>query len=325
MSKTDLKALKIIEAIKIENVTIESIKNTICDDISDWNRCSAKAYNINLENAKKQRKKDLLTPGTISASIGEIQDILDANDILAKYALFMSVFSTKSDVNTIKDLIKDLPSSESLLVAYIGLVTMNPKMRMLQKKGRIEKFDHFKVFAKMVDAAILSYYRDNFISCYLTLLPFIEGVIIRWMGYKETDKKPEFDEIKKFFKNSYMRQPCPNNPLFYDVFIKVCDKILKEQFYRDTQKNGDSHENFNRHVASHLLNDKSFGTKENCIRLFILLDAMTEIYLYETKIPDPRFELTNEDILDDYGLLKKMLSERLEDSPENKFLNTDKI
>ncbi|WP_158598154.1 hypothetical protein [Flavobacterium sp. 81] len=95
MSKTDLKALKIIEAIKIENVTIESIKNTICDDISDWNRCSAKAYNINLENAKKQRKKDLLTPGTISASIGEIQDILDANDILAKYALFMSVFFNK--------------------------------------------------------------------------------------------------------------------------------------------------------------------------------------------------------------------------------------
>jgi hypothetical protein len=195
-------------------------------------------------------------------------------------------------------------------------------MRILQKKGRIEEFDYFKVFSKLIDAAIISYYRTNFISCYLTLLPVIEGIIIRWMGYTENDSKPEFEDIRKFFKNSAVRQPCPSNIQFHNVYAKVCDKILNNHFYKPTTA-GNSHSNFNRHVASHLLNNDQFATKENCVRLFILLDTMTEIYLYESRISDPRFNLTNEAISADILNYNMILLENLKTTPENLILNTN--
>jgi hypothetical protein len=137
---------------------------------------------------------------------------------------------------------------------------MHPKIRVMQKKGRFEEFEYFKKFVPLIDAATLSFYRINFISSYLTLTPIIEGIIIRWMGYSDGDEKPEFEDIRKFFKNSHRRQPCPSNILFHDIYKKACDKILNQHFYRPSDR-GSFYANFNRHVASHLLNDNQFATK----------------------------------------------------------------
>jgi hypothetical protein len=173
----------------------------------------------------------------------------------------------------------------------------------------------------MIDAATLSYYRTNFISCYLTLLPIVEGIIIRWMGYGENLSKPEFEDIRKFFKNSHVRQPCPYNIAFHNVYTKACDKILNQHFYKPTTA-GESHSNFNRHVASHILNDNQFATKANCIRLFNLIDTMTEIYLYESRKNDPRFNLSREETDFDIELYASAMLDNLETRPEHILLDT---
>lgn len=119
--------------------------------------------------------------------------------------------------------------------------------------------------------------------------------MLRWTGYNGTGNKPEFDEHRKFFKRSHIRQPCPSNVLFHNVYNKGCDKILNDHLFKPTQS-GDSHSNFNRHLAAHLLNDNHFATWENCNRLFLLLDTMSEIYVYETREPDPRFNIHTDDL-----------------------------
>lgn len=237
------------------------------------------------------------------------------NEKLGEYALLLPIFSTNRELKAINNLIGELPKTEGEIIKIIGRVTFNPRLRALQKKGRIEKFDYFKTFSKIIDAAILSYYRTNYTSCYLTLLPVIEGVVIRWMGYTESSTKPEFEYVRKFFKNSAQRQPCPYNILFHDVYAKACDKILNNHFYKPTT-NGNSWANFNRHVASHLLNDSPFETKENCIRLFILLDAMTEIFVYESRTNDPRFNVGNDEIENDIALYGTVIVDNLKTTPE---------
>ena len=321
MSKSTLKANEIIAAIK-NGDSIDSIKSRVSSNASEWHNYSAKAYNISLIEAKKQRKILSSQKHVSATSNEEIDKLIMLNETLSDYAILMPSLSTMTDLKEIGALATQLPKSESLIIKRVGQLSLHPRLRMLQKKGRLDQFKHFKNFSKMFDAAILCYYRTNFYSCYLTLIPIIEGVIIRWMGYTIGDTKPEFEEIRKFFQNSHQRQPCPGNILFHNVYTKACDKILNHHLYKPTDW-GNSYANFNRHVASHLLNDDEFATKENCIRLFMLIDAMTEIFLYESRMSDPRFNVRNDEIEAEINTLGRVITDNFEKTPEQIILGTN--
>lgn len=321
MAKSDIKAQEIIQRISSGEV-VSSIKTSLCTNENEWYKWSSKAYNLNFEAGKKERKKDEARRHVIVTSNEDISGILALNDKLADYALVLSIFSTLADFRHVGELAVNLPTTEDKIIASLGKIMMHPKIRAIQKLGRIDKFPYFNLFTRIIDAATISYYRTNFISCYLTLLPVIEGIIIRWMGYTETGTKPEYEDIRKFFKNSHKRQPCPTNILFHNVYIKACDKILNEHFYRPTTA-GDAYANFNRHVASHILTDGNFATRDNCIRLFILLDAMTEIYWMETKENDPRFELSSEEIAPQTEIFANLLLDSVIPNAEYTLLGTN--
>ena len=320
MAISDTKASEVIILIE-QGKSPESVQTELSILPNEWFRYSSKAYSIYLAKAKKEIKGIENKKHVSSTSNDQILEIINLNEKLGDYALLLPIFSTNGELKAISNLVDNLPTTEDEIIKIIGKATLHPRLRALQKKGRIEKFDHFKAFSKLIDAAILSYYRTNFISCYLTLLPVIEGVIIRWMGYTETSTKPEFKDVRKFFKNFSQRQPCPQNVLFHNIYVKACDKILNKHFYKPTT-NGNSWANFNRHVASHLLNGNQFGTKENCIRLFILLDAMTEIFVYESRISDPRFNIRNDEIENEITLYGTVIVDNLKTTPEQTMFGT---
>ncbi|MBP1471411.1 hypothetical protein J8Z78_12120 [Acinetobacter nosocomialis] len=220
---------------------------------------------------------------------------MQLNNQLLEYALVLPSTVTLTDVLNIQELISDMPANEHKIIDAFASIIMDPIIRARQKKGRFEHFPPFKSFVHIIESAVISYYRGNFIGSYLTLIPVVEGVMLRWLGYFGTGKKPTFPDLKTFFSNSYQRQPCPGNVLFHDVFSKACDKLLTEHLFKDSQE-GDAYSNFNRHLASHLLSDSQFATRENCVRLFLFVDLMSELYLYETYCSDPRFYLSGEDV-----------------------------
>lgn len=319
MGKATNKANEVIKLLRVEGKTVAEAQNT-CTDNDEWHRVSSKAYNLFIDQAKKKRKEDEKKPHVSVTSNKVIVDLLATNDVLANYALFVPAFATIPELDHINKLIIELPQTENSILKLLGEKTMSPVWRTRQKKGRIEHFQIFKEFTKLIDAATLSYYRTNYISSYLTLAPVIEGIILRWMGFDGTGEKPEFEEIKKFFRFSHRRQPCPGNVLFYDVYTKVCDKILNEHLYKPSQS-GAAYANFNRHLAAHLLYNAQFATKENCVRLFMLIDAMTEIYYYETYIPDPRFSLKDEDTKEESEIyINMIIDQTVCQSPEEKIL-----
>lgn len=321
MGKSTTKANEIIKLIN-QGETINKIRDSVSSTEDEWFRYSCKAYRISLENAKKERKAIMQQKHVSAASNAQILEIIALNDKLADYALVLPIFAITGEFQTIKNLAEYLPTTETQIIQIIGKATLQPRLRAIQKKGRIEKFTHFNVFSKLIDAAILSYYRTNFISCYLTLLPVIEGILIRLMGYTEVDTKPKFKDVRKFFKKAAQRQPCPYNILFHNVYVKACDKILNHHFYKPTTS-GNSWANFNRHVAAHLLNDEPLGTKANCVRLFVLLDLMTEVFLYESRMTDPNRSITNDQLKEDIELYNILILENTKMTPEQIILGTD--
>ncbi|ENW5232637.1 MULTISPECIES: hypothetical protein [Acinetobacter calcoaceticus/baumannii complex] len=315
--KTVDKAKLVIEALKYKS-SVQDIKKQICNDNADWDRVSKKAYDLYLQEARKQRKVDEKTRHVIATSLKEINGIIQLNLQLLEYALSLPSTASLPDMVNVQQLISDMPANEHKIIDAFAGIIMSPVMRAQQKKGRFEHFPPFKSFVHIIESAVISYYRGNFIGSYLTLIPVVEGVLLRWLGYFGTGKKPTFPDLKTFFSNSYHRQPCPDNVLFHDVFSKACDKLLTEHLFKDSQE-GDAYSNFNRHLAAHLLSDSQFATRENCVRLFLLLDLMSELYLYEAHCGgDPRFKLTDEDISLEFNEYLKLMAQLY--SPERVLL-----
>lgn len=294
MPKTIDKAKRVVDFIS-NGGTVCEIKDVEAIDDSAWHRISSKAYELHLIDSRKKRAEDEKKKNVSCTSNDEIKEILLLSSELADYALSLPSVSTMNDFKTLQKLMLKMPFNEHKVIYIIERITMNPKIRALQKKGRFEHFSVFKEFSTIIDAAVISYYRKNYISSYLTLVPVIEGILLRWLGYSGVGKKPEFEDLRNFFSNSHVRQPCPGNALFYDIYIKACDKLLKEHLYKPSDK-GSAYSNFNRHLAAHLLSDSEFATQENCVRLFNMIDVMTEIFYYETHCNDPRFSLKRDEI-----------------------------
>jgi hypothetical protein len=308
LPKTINKAERVIVSFA-KGTAISLIKSTETNSDEEWFRVSKKAYDVFLGKELKRRKEDEKKTNVSCTSVSEIKGILDLNNRLADFALSIPSIATMSEVNEISSLSVDIENNEHKIISILENSTMCPKVRALQKKGRFEHYPPFKEFSKIIDSATISYYRGNYIGSYLTLIPVIEGVILRWLGYSGVGKKPEFEDLRKFFRNPHLRQPCPGNVLFYDVYSKACDKLITEHLFKPSDK-GDAYSNFNRHLAAHLLNSSQFATKDNCIRLFLLLDVMTELYHYETYCKDPRFNITSEEMSLEFGEYSLLINQR---------------
>ncbi|MFW3399594.1 hypothetical protein [Aliarcobacter butzleri] len=324
MARTDEKAEQTLILLQ-QKKSVENVIDQLCLDENEWYRVSSKAYALHLKKARKQCKEDEKNSHVACTSNDEIKDLIKLNNDMANFALSLPIIATMADYERVKMFLEDMPKNETILLALVEEITMSPRIRALQKKGRFEHFQPFIEFVDFIEAATLCYFRGNYISSYLTLVPIVEGIMLRWLGYYGQGKKPDFETLRKFFSKSYTRQPCPGNPLFHEVYTKVCDKIVNEHLYKPSDQ-GQSYANFNRHLAVHLLGSSQFTTKENCIRLFLLIDTMTELYHYETHCSDPRFYLTNEQIREEYQIYTQLLSEQvIMNTPEKKLWKSFEI
>ncbi|ENW92770.1 hypothetical protein [Acinetobacter dispersus] len=295
MPKTIDIAKRVILALHKDPKSVDLVKSQegLNTDKSAWNRVSEKAYELFLAHHRKQREIDEKSPYILCTSSEDIKRMLKINNILANYALTFRSDSTLAEINDIERLCQNLPHTEHEIIEELAKKAMHPVFRAEQKLGRFEVLLPFKEFAVIIESAVLSFYRSNFIAAYLTLIPTIEGIISRWLALSGVSKKPDFEDFRKFFSNGYSRNPCPGNLLFYDIYSKACDQLLSDHFYKPSTA-GDAYSNFNRHLAAHLLKDEIFATMDNCIRLFLILDTMAELYILETHNQNARFYLTEE-------------------------------
>jgi len=221
--------------------------------------------------------------------------VKDLNDKLSSYALALPITATMGEAQKVLALITDINNNlKSIISTFISIV-MHPRLRALQLVGRFKKLEPFEEFCYVVEASTISFYRGNMVCSYLSILPAIEGIILRLLGYPSTtSQKPTFQEIKTYIEKSQLRQPFPLQLNFMDSWIQAASRIMKDHLYKHT-KGGDAYDYFNRHLALHMLEDKTFCTPENVMRAFLLLDLMTEIYICEKRITDPRWRTTHKE------------------------------
>lgn len=225
----------------------------------------------------------------------------NCNDVLKGYAFSLPSYSTSRETDRILKGLQNGTIDETTIAGHMASIVMDYRFRAQQHTARFMKIDLFKEFAYFIDSAVLSYYRGNMAAAFFTLVPVIEGVLLRWMGYpRYRVKKPEFKEIKEFIGKSVERNPLPIEPHQVESYVNVADSILRNHFYLSTEE-GDAHAYFNRHLALHMLDEKEFYTSDNVVRAVLLLDILNGIYIREQRIDDPLF-----DHLDDVEFIDRL-------------------
>jgi len=167
------------------------------------------------------------------------------------------------------------------LTTYIFSSIMLPWQRAYQMQYRFEKCIIFSDYLLLIESATLSAFEGNFVCSYLSLLPAVEAILRKLAGniigrdalkdyivafntYCQNQNKP-FSDIREEIFNSY-----------YDHLDFILNKVFNLSF-----KNYNYNEIFNRNLTLHKLDgisDKN-STRKNVIRILLLLDLISEIYL----------------------------------------------
>ena len=237
---------------------------------------------------------------------------------LVNYALAIPPLITEGELNEIATLLNSSEVDVGKIEDNIFGIVMDIRVRTVQLVGRFRELDPFKEFAYLIDSAALAYYSNNITCAFLTMLPVIEGILLRWQGYPQNNTpKPTFKQTIQFLENTTTRQPVPIGMKFVDSHVATLKKIMEEHLYKNTTA-GPSIDNFNRHLALHMLDDKEFCTSKNVGRAFLLLDMLSDIYIGEKHLDDPRSNLTpNQELLTAFAYSNAVLQSFLPTAPEH--------
>lgn len=249
------------------------IKKQYFLDESEWYRIASKIYQNNLKEARKSEK--------------ESSKLEQVNSKLCKFALLFPRLGTQGELDKLSTLLLNYKKNEKEILKLLISTIMHPNMRAMYHLDcySIPKFNNLDnpvyTFHPIIESAVLSFYRGNYISSYMTIIPVIEGTLLRWQGFPKTIKiKPGFEESLKFLKNSYIRQPVPSLIGFFDTWNKTSVRIIEDHLFKPTSS-GKSNIDFNRHLVAHLLYDAQFATVLNITRAFNLIDTLIDIFLNE--------------------------------------------
>jgi hypothetical protein len=114
----------------------------------------------------------------------------------------------------------------------------------------------------LVDEAVLCYYRGYYVASLALLFVVTEQALLRMAGWKQGTRKPSFPKLKDAVKTLPSSETAAEAAEILDVV------------YGQYTQPSDSPVGFNRHAVHHGLRDFTALDKMNCVRAFLLLDAL---------------------------------------------------
>lgn len=186
----------------------------------------------------------------------------------------------------IQQLIKAFNTNERLEKYVFNIVT-SYYTRAYQMEYRYKHMDIFEPFLKLLECVNYDLFNGNITCAYLSLIPIIEAVLIRW---KEKIKNitsnkirasiPEFIKEWKYENNVKIQ----NNEKLKKCFEYEIDymKYTLDLYYQDfdTYKGHNFSDTFNRNLSLHKLEGISSDEEiyRNLNRLFLLIDVIADLY-----------------------------------------------
>ncbi len=203
------------------------------------------------------------------------------NQKLCRYALTFPPYGSTGDLSKIHSVLQSEPVRLGEIGAEMHDLVMRPATRARMLTGLYMKIPLLSEFSHVIDASYFAYARGNFVAALLTIIPVVEGLLLRWRGHNSSSiESPAMADAARWVRETPKRNPLLTRPLFAESWAESCAYILEHHFYKKTQA-GQSYDNFNRHLVLHMLEDVPVYSPDNLMRVYLLLDTLTQLYLCE--------------------------------------------
>jgi hypothetical protein len=138
----------------------------------------------------------------------------------------------------------------------------------------------------VIESATLALFQENYIAAYLTLMPVIEGTILRWMGFNPANTKPPFADVKAFLaaklpevrKKIETANASDNLKEVALAQAEYLEAVIKTHLFEQHLKRISD---FNRHLAGHLIGKPEYCNSFNLATLFVLFDNLVDMILWD--------------------------------------------
>ncbi len=213
----------------------------------------------------------------------EINDILRINKQMLEEdgLVYLLEFKTMVGYDFKKALISDNDKcGENIKKLYNKCIKphiVSPEYRA-EQRILYEQLEIFNSTIPLIDEVLESFFMQNFICAYISLIPLVERLLLKWSGMSplKTFKPKDFiEERVELLKNK-------NKESNWDIHNLELLKHIISKFFFVRSNNKNIEHMLNRNVISHGLNDITRDkAKENVIRLFSIIDLIALCYKLE--------------------------------------------
>ncbi|MDK2801662.1 MAG: hypothetical protein PWQ70_3281, partial [Clostridiales bacterium] len=146
---------------------------------------------------------------------------------------------------------------------------------------RAKEVPHVSKFSHFLERGILHYYKQDFLSCTLCLLPAVEGVLLSHFGWQfGSGRKPSQAKLIDFVRNN---RPETDFPERYEMYAETLANFLEKWILQDTSSVDFETTYLNRHYILHGMGNEHFYSVEDCHRLILFFDLYIELLSIENK------------------------------------------
>lgn len=230
------------------------------------------------------------------------------NDFLNRFGFFINGdYFNRGDFRELEKIREEyltIPSHTNDQIQVIGAKISKillpriilPDSRALVMTALIMPTNHLKKYGHLIEQAFISLMRGEYISVIMILTPVLEGVL---RSLSDFDFRVDNTDDRKLINNlcglDYNNEIASmTHPYLFDEYVRCFVNIFNNVFYKEHQCAEENYY-FNRHYILHLMGDGAFYTRDNAMKLIMLIDLLGYIISCNTG-QNIIFEKNKEDI-----------------------------
>ena len=124
---------------------------------------------------------------------------------------------------------------------------------------------HMSRCSHLIERAVLHYYKGDFLSCVLVLLPAVEGVLRSYVGWSLGDQEPSWPAVRERLRGA----AAETYPERRQAYVEALCAFHERWFWQRTAEADFRLSYLNRHYALHSLGTECFYRATDCHRLFL--------------------------------------------------------
>ena len=147
---------------------------------------------------------------------------------------------------------------------------------------RSQEVKHVQKFSHHIEKAILHYYKNDYLSAVLCLLPAIEGTLLSYYGWDfGTSRKPKIIDLIKEIEKCRVST---HDEVAYKLYSNALSLFLRKWIFSDTSSVDTTYSHLNRHYALHGMGTNKYYSISDTHRLIMFFDLYIEFLSLEQRI-----------------------------------------